>query len=253
MLFGVALVAWQGHRREGRALAWLDAGLAALVGGVIGARLVHVAVHWAYFSQHTGEIAAIWRGGLDWHGAVLGGLLALIGTARLRRVEWRNLTDTLAFVLPAGAALAFAGCLPTGCAAGREVASLVDYPQPLVAELPDVYGLIAPRFASQLYGVVLSLALLGLVWLLQRRVDVRGFHLWPVLALLSLGIFLIGFTLGSDVPMVGTLRLDQLLDLITTLAAAIMGAVVVWQHTRRSGTLPVQAPSSTPQGVSDSH
>src|SRR5690606_16903242 len=85
VLLGLALLVWQGHRRDARPLAWLDTGLAALVGGIIGARLVHAAIHWEYFSEHPIEIAEVWRGGLSWQGAVVGGPLAPFVAARLSR------------------------------------------------------------------------------------------------------------------------------------------------------------------------
>jgi hypothetical protein len=47
-------------------------------------------------------------------------------------------------------------------------------------------------------------------------------RLWVALALLGLGAFGIGFTRGDAVPMVGSLRLDQLFDL----AIAVIGIVV---------------------------
>ena len=248
ILFGLALLAWQGQRREGRPVAWLDVGLATLAGGLVGARLLHAALHWGYFAERPGEVLQVWRGGLDWHGAVLGGLLALFVAARLRGVSWRPLTDALAFALPVGAALAFAGCLPSGCAAGREVASLADYPAPLVAELPDIYGLVAPRLASQLYGVALSLALLGVVWFLNRRLRRPGLSLWPVLSLLTLGLFGISFTLAAEGPAWGGLRLDQLLDLAVAALSAAMSVVAVRLPGGR-GPPPASDSSAAPQGV----
>ncbi|HOA25230.1 MAG TPA: prolipoprotein diacylglyceryl transferase [Aggregatilineales bacterium] len=245
VLLGLALLVWQGHRRDARPLAWLDTGLAALVGGIIGARLVHAAIHWEYFSEHPIEIAEVWRGGLSWQGAVVGGLLALFVAARISRLDWRDLTDAVALVLPFGAMLAYAGCLASGCSAGREVATLADYPPLVAAELPDIYGLVVPRLASQVYGLALGLVLLGLAWALRRWLTVPGLRLWPVLALLAFGVFGIGFTLGSDILMLGSLRLDQLLDLLVAALAGVMGAVAAWmpappRPTRRADLLTSQ-------------
>jgi phosphatidylglycerol:prolipoprotein diacylglycerol transferase len=176
-----------------------------------------------YFSEHPNEIWEIWRGGLDWHGAILGGLAGLAGGARLRRLAFWQVADALAWGLPVGVILTYTGCLMTRCGHGREVRSLADYPAPLVAELPDLYGIVAPRFSSQLYGIVLGVALLAVVILLRRWPA----RLWAALALLGLGAFGIGFTRGDSVPMVGSLRLDQLLDLVIV-AIGIAGSV--WEH-----------------------
>jgi hypothetical protein len=48
---------------------------------------------------------------------------------------------------------------------------------------------------------------------------------WLVLALLALGTFGIGFTRGDSVPMVGGLRLDQVLDLLTAAGALATAAL----------------------------
>ncbi len=46
------------------------AALGCLLGGLLGARLGYVGLHWGYYAGRTGEIPAIWMGGLDWSGSV---------------------------------------------------------------------------------------------------------------------------------------------------------------------------------------
>src|SRR4051812_44043836 len=53
----------------------IDVYLGAIVLGIIGARLFHVALNWDYFTDNQSEMWIIGAGGLDWHGALLGGLL----------------------------------------------------------------------------------------------------------------------------------------------------------------------------------
>jgi phosphatidylglycerol:prolipoprotein diacylglycerol transferase len=227
LLVGLGALAWRGWKIAEAPARWIDAGLGAIVGGLVLARLGHVAVHWTYFSEHQDEIAQVWKGGLNWHGAIVGGLIGLAAVGAWRGVPFRRAGDALALVLPLGAALTWAGCLASTCGHGREVRSLADYPTPLVGELPDLYGVVAPRLASQLYGVAFGLALFGVGLVLARIVRGSGVRLWIILALLGLGTFAIGFTRGDLVPTVGTLRLDQVLDLgivalgvIGTIAAA---------------------------------
>jgi phosphatidylglycerol:prolipoprotein diacylglycerol transferase len=210
---------------ESRPAAWVDAGLGALVGGIIGGRLGHVGIHWQYFAEHPEGIIKVWQGGLDWHGTVLVGLLAMLLVCRIREVSFRQISDVLAFILPMGAALAYTGCLMVSCGHGREVTSLADYSPPIALELPDLYGVVAPRLASQLYGVVFSLLLIGVAGLLAWRIAHPGVRFWLVLALLALGTFGIGFTRGDLVPMVGALRLDQVLDLLTAAGALATAAL----------------------------
>ncbi len=225
ILVGLAMLAWQGWRTEKRANAWIDAGLLALMGGIVGGRAVHVAIHWPYFSDHVVEAIQVWHGGLDWHGALLTGLAVLALACRWRQVIWRQATDALAFALPAGAVLVYTGCLADRCAAGRAVDSLAGYAPLVVAELPDLYGLVQPRFNSQLFGIVLGAILLAMAWLAARLVHRPGVCLWLMMALLGLGVFGIGYTRGEAAPMVGGLRLDQALDLVVA-AVGLSGAGV---------------------------
>lgn len=213
ILIGLGMLAWRGWRTEGKPTRWLDSGLFALVGGIAGGRLEHVAIHGAYFVEHPVEILQIWNGGLGWHGAVILGLVFLALGGKVTGVRFAALSGVLSLALPLGAMLTYTGCLMNRCGHGREVESLVGYPPLLVAELPDVYGMVTPRLASQLYGIVFCLFLLIVSIVLARRVRRPEMRFWPVLALLGLGAFGIGFTRGDSNPMLGPLRLDQVLDL----------------------------------------
>jgi phosphatidylglycerol:prolipoprotein diacylglycerol transferase len=54
-----------------------DLGMVLVPSGILGARLYEVFVlQWPYYSQHPGEILAIWNGGLAIHGAIFGATLA---------------------------------------------------------------------------------------------------------------------------------------------------------------------------------
>ncbi|MCC6905264.1 MAG: prolipoprotein diacylglyceryl transferase, partial [Anaerolineae bacterium] len=137
----LGVMAWAGEKRDGQnGLAWVDACLWALGTGIVAGRLGHAAIHWSYFTDHLLEVPQVWRGGLDWHTAVAGGLIALAIACRQSGLRFRRLAAVLALLLPLGAALIYTGCWMVSCGHGREVASLADYPALAVAELPDLYG-----------------------------------------------------------------------------------------------------------------
>lgn len=106
------------------------------------------------------------------------------------------------------------GCLGAACGYGAEVDTLARYPAWAVAELPDVYGLPAPRWNTQVFGMALGAALLPLMALLAARGWLRGRRFWLALALLSAGMFAIGFVRADYAPTLAGLRADQWLDLI---------------------------------------
>jgi prolipoprotein diacylglyceryltransferase len=231
ILLGLGGLAWQGWRLDDKPTRWLDVGLLALAAGLIAGRAAHVAIHWQYFSEHTEDIAAFWQGGIDWHAAILVGLLILLIACLRRGVSFRGVTDVLAISLPIGAVLALTGCLAAGCGHGREVVSLADYPPYIAAELPDLYGIIAPRFQTQLFGITLNIALVILVVILTRLSRLDGARLWIMLMLMGVGMFGIDFTRGDAMPVIGGLRLDQILDLVVA-GAGLAGITIGRRLTR---------------------
>ncbi len=233
ILLGLAALARAGHRREDRVVAWLDAGIAALIVGLLEARVEHVALHWPYYAERPVEIVRIWAGGLGWHGAVLGGLMGLWFGSWRRRVPWAGLLGVLSIVLPVAAMLTYAGCIAGRCVPGAEVETLAGYPPFIVAELPDIYGIVAPRLFAPLFGIASSaLIMVAALALRATRVSPAA-RFWVVLALLALASFGIAFTRGDAAPMVGPLRLDQVLDL-TVAGAALAGAALTRSAQRRT-------------------
>ncbi len=149
------------QRPRGRVL---DVYLGALVLGIIGARAFHIALNWDYFTDNRAEIWVIGAGGLDWHGAVLGGLLGLALVLWLQRIitrsirlSFNDLLLSLTFALPLIGLGGWVGCLAAGCGYGKEVNSLANYPRWMTSELVDVFGIVAPRYNTPYFGIALCL------------------------------------------------------------------------------------------------
>jgi phosphatidylglycerol:prolipoprotein diacylglycerol transferase len=212
---GVALYRARENRGE---LA--DAYLAALVGGVIGARAGHVLLNWDYFAYNQNEIWRISSGGLDWHGAVIGGLVSLYLAARWHRLSWRDLLDSLVLILPVIALAGWWGCMAANCGYGIEVDTLANYPALIVAEVPDVYGIPAPRYNTPFFGMIFSLLMLALVWLLRWQGWLIHRRFWLMLIIFSLGMFALGFWRGDHAVSIAGLRADQWLDAALVIAGA---------------------------------
>lgn len=71
-----------GTREDASAMAvW------AVIAGVIGARLYHVATDWSLFKHDLGRIPQIWRGGLGIPGGILFGALAAMWAFKRRGIE----------------------------------------------------------------------------------------------------------------------------------------------------------------------
>lgn len=216
LLLALAVAAAAGislYRAPVRAGAAADCGLAALAGAAVGARLFHVVLNAGYFAGAPAEALRLSAGGLNWHGAVIGGLAGLWLAARWRGVEAAALLDRLALALPLLVFAVWWGCLGAACGYGAEVDTLALYPAWMVAELRDVYGLPAPRYNTQVFGMALGAALLPVMALAAQRGWLRGRRFWLALALVSAGLFIIGFARADYTPAIAGLRADQWLDL----------------------------------------
>lgn len=67
----------------------------AIIGGIIGARLLHVFVNWSFYSKHPSYIFAYRQGGLAIQGAIVGGVIALIIFARIRKISFWAYSDAI--------------------------------------------------------------------------------------------------------------------------------------------------------------
>jgi prolipoprotein diacylglyceryltransferase len=98
----------------GQAERWVDAGMAALAGCLVGARLLFAVLRLPYYSAHPLEILEIWQGGLAWPGAVLGGVLALALVALFSKTSFWLVCDRVAPLVFPLAIAAWMGCWQMG-------------------------------------------------------------------------------------------------------------------------------------------
>lgn len=74
-----------------------DIAMVIVPSGVLGARLYEVFVlQWPYYSQHPGEILAIWQGGLAIHGGVIGATICAAIFLRYRKQPFWIWSDMIA-------------------------------------------------------------------------------------------------------------------------------------------------------------
>jgi phosphatidylglycerol:prolipoprotein diacylglycerol transferase len=147
-------VAWREAQRQGELYEEiLDFAFWALVGGLAGARIVFIIVNWRHYlveqpfdpEWKIPSVLVIWKGGLVFYGAALGGVAAFIAFAMKR--NW-NLATGLRFAdiavlgLPLAHVFGRFGCVAAGCcwgdamyhidAAGQVIADI-----PLAARFPE--------------------------------------------------------------------------------------------------------------------
>jgi len=219
LLAGTMASLSEARRRHIRSTLVLDAILAAVVLGVIAARLGYALINWGYYREHTAEIVRLWLGGLNWQAGLVGGSIGAWLIAR-RHSSPMLILDLLAIGTALGMCFGWIGSYLSATAYGKEL-----FPgQPfffLAIDAPDWYGLTNPRWPTQLIGALWALLLFLGLWLTRVKAWPAGTRYWLFITAYSLGAFVLGFTRGDDVPAVGGWRIDQILDALLFSSALI--------------------------------
>jgi phosphatidylglycerol:prolipoprotein diacylglycerol transferase len=232
---GLLLIYFEGKRLLGRDDVALDLGLWIALGGFLGGRIGFVLANRAVFAEDWSQILRIWEGGLSFHGALLGGLLALLlyaGTHRRGNLPFSpwELADTLTLGLGVAIAFGWAACLMGACAYGMIGEGLGHM------ILPDLFGVEAPRFATQVVGLVYSLVLLVGFWLWRTRWPFHGASFLMYLLLYSSGMFMLASTRGDETVYLGPWRIGQWIDLLFA-ALSAGGLLILWWRRREAPTV----------------
>ena len=125
IMLGVAGAILLAAKREKRLGLEKDTALnVAMIGvpvGIICARLYYVAFSWEYYSQHPSQILNIREGGIAIYGAIIGGLIAGLIYARIKKVRFLRLADLAAPSIALGQAIGRWGNFLNQEAYGRAV------------------------------------------------------------------------------------------------------------------------------------
>jgi phosphatidylglycerol:prolipoprotein diacylglycerol transferase len=136
-----------------------------VLGVVIGGRLGYVLFYKpGYYAAHPLEVVAVWKGGMSFHGGLLGVLVAMALFAYARGRQFLDVGDLVA------------PCVPTGLAAGR-IGNFINGELPGRLADPNLpWGMVypnagpLPRHPSSLYQFALEgLLLFVLLWIYARK------------------------------------------------------------------------------------
>jgi phosphatidylglycerol:prolipoprotein diacylglycerol transferase len=136
--------------------------LGVIIGGRIGYVLFYKPGHYA---EHPLEALAVWKGGMAFHGGLLGVLVAMAAFARTRGRRFFEVTDLVAPCIPTGLAMGRLGNFINGELWGRAA----DPSLPWAMVYPQSGSDIA-RHPSPLYQFALEgLLLFALLWCYGRK------------------------------------------------------------------------------------
>jgi phosphatidylglycerol:prolipoprotein diacylglycerol transferase len=156
-----------------------------VLGVVIGGRLGYVLFYKpAYYAANPLEIFAVWKGGMAFHGGLLGVIAAMALFTRLRGRPFLQVTDLIAPCVPTGLASGRIGNFINGELWGRAA----DPGLPWAMVFPQAGPAMVPRHPSPLYQFALEgILLFVLLWLYARKP--RGLGQVSGLFLVGYGVF----------------------------------------------------------------
>ncbi|UKO95955.1 prolipoprotein diacylglyceryl transferase [Nostoc sp. UHCC 0870] len=234
VLIGVSLSQYLAKRRHVNPELLSDLSIWLVIAAIPAARIYYVLFEWSEYAQNPGRIIAIWQGGIAIHGAIIGGTLAALMFAKLKRVSFWQLADLIAPSLILGQAIGRWGNFFNSEAFGRPTNLPWKLYIPPESRPPVLasYEYFHPTF---LYESVWNL----MVFALLITLFFRGLSGKPRLRVGTLFmLYLVAYSLGrfwieglrTDSLMLGPLRIAQVVSL-TGISLGLAG--LAWLYLRK--------------------
>jgi phosphatidylglycerol:prolipoprotein diacylglycerol transferase len=190
-----------------------------IVGMFLGARLFYVFLYnWEYYSVNPADIFSVWKGGLSFHGAVVGMCMVTWWFAKKNGLHFFHIGDCMAVAGTPGLFFGRMGNFINGELYGRVTDSWLGVVFPGAGPFP--------RHASQLYeGLLEGLVLFGILFIIHKRQ--RFYGVVSSVFLLGYGVFrfIVEFFREPDAQLgyyFGLLTMGQLLCIGMILGSFLM-------------------------------
>lgn len=228
-------------------LAWIA------IGGLAGAKLYYVGLHWDdLVANPMGSLFS--RGGLVWYGGFIGGVAAYGWQIRRRKLPIATMFDATAPALAIAYATGRMGCflvgddygLPTDAWYGiafpkgsppSSAGYLRSVGADVPAGIPDTQ--ILAVHPTQLYEIAIALVMFAILWNLGRRAHRQGQLFGVFMTMYAIERFIIEFVRAKG---------DRILLGLSTsqVASMIVLALGLWLVSRRSAPAPLTADDEPP-------
>ncbi len=210
-----------------------DMTVAAVIGGVLGAKLWYVAA--------TGQLSSLFsRGGLVWYGGFLGGVAVVLLNGWRLKVPMRWTMELTAPALAAAYALGRIGCFMVGDDYGipSTLPWAVKFPQGIppttASSLARDFHVAIPAGVSpetvlavhptQLYETVAMIGVFMLLWRMRGHSKGTGWLFGAYLMLAGTERFLVEFLRAKEDRLFGSFTLAQLTALAIVLAGVVLSS-----------------------------
>jgi phosphatidylglycerol:prolipoprotein diacylglycerol transferase len=250
LCFVIAQIAMTAElRRRGHdaaALAMSDLIVAAVAGGLIGAKLYYVLLTGAGFFN---------RGGFVFWGGLMGGIASTWAVIKLKKIPVPVIADVTAIGMAAAYAVGRTGCWAVGDDYGRPWNSrfAVSFPNgappSTVRNMISDFGVtslsgrppgeVVSVYPTQLFEVGLALVMFGLLWRLRGHKHAEGWLFGVYFVLAGIERFVVEFFRAKDDRFLGALTLAQAI----AIGFIIAGGIIMRIYARSSTTVAAAAVS----------
>ncbi len=207
----------------------------AVLGGIIGARIAYVIEHPDQMKSIIDYIA-VWKGGIDWFGGFIGGLLTALYFIKKYKIPIWKAGDIAGVSIIIGHAFGRLGCTAAGCCYGKPVPDdsifkdiAIKFPQHPDTAAPSGISLY-PTQPAEALGNFLIFAVLFLMYK-YKKFDGQIFAFY--LIFYGFERFLLEFWRGVTPPLPGIgLTWNQIITLLMVIAG--FGIIIYFMRKKPS-------------------
>lgn len=234
LCFVIAQIAMTAElRRRGHdtaAMAMSDLTVAAVVGGLIGAKLYYVLLTGAGFFD---------RGGFVFWGGLMGGIVSTWAVIKWKKIPVPVIADVTAIGMAAAYAVGRTGCWAVGDDYGRPwnnrfaVSFPNGAPPSTVRNMISDFGVtslagrpmseVVSVYPTQLFEVALGLVMFGVLWRMRRHKHAEGWLFGVYFVLAGVERFIVEFYRAKDDRFLGPLTIAQAI----AVGFIVVGAVIM--------------------------
>ena len=207
---------------------WIENSTVVILIGIIGARLYYCLINFGYYFYNPINIFDIRQGGLSIHGMLFAGILYFLAIAKIKKIKFWDLTDSVACALPLAQSIGRWGNyfnseafgIPTNGNWGLYI------PQQNRPELYINYELFHPAF---LYESIANLLIFGILVIISKKTKLRAGTLTIIyLCLYSLvRIFTEAIRIDSSLD-IGNIHIAQIISVMVILIS--LTVIIIRRH-----------------------
>ena len=225
-LAGLWAAGWQARKAGMNATAIADMAVYVLIAGLVGAKLLLLAVEWGHYSQNPRELFSLVQSGGVFYGGLIAALPVAWWYARRHSLSGWQTADVLAPAVVIGQSIGRIGCFAAGCCYGRPAEA------PWAISFHNEYAnrvvgtpLNTPLHPTQLYESLACLLIFFLLIAVAARKKFHGQVALAYVALYAIARFVIEFFRGDAARgslFNGYLSTSQFIAILMLLGAALV-------------------------------